>query len=100
MTSLSPIVDPRVCLEVYYKAVTGEVGNPEISRLFDGKISRTTIMKIKKKALQVMIEKDMPHFRSERVNIEALFEVLGLNVDKLKRSERALRKLERQNESL
>lgn len=88
------IANPNVCLKIYYNAPTGEVGNAEIKELFCNDIGRTAITRIKKRALKLMIERNVVHFNEHKVNADILYEILGLNIEQLKRKNRELKRLE------
>lgn len=88
------IANPGVCLKIYYGAPTGEVGNAEIKELFRNNIGRVSITRIKKKVLKLMAERDVVRFDEHKVNVGVLYEVLGLDIEQLKRHNKELKKLE------
>lgn len=87
------LAPPEVCLEIYYSTSTGEIGNAEIERLFNGKISRCTIRRFKNNALKEMTERGITHFDACKVNADILFKQLGLDIERLKRHNKELKKL-------
>ncbi len=88
------IANPDICLKIYYNAPTGEIGNAQIRELFCNDIGRTAITRIKKKALRLMIERNVIHFDEHKVNADILYEMLGLDVEQLKRKHKELKRLE------
>ena len=88
------IANPDICLKIYYNAPTGEIGNAQIRELFCNDIGRTAITRIKKKALRLMIERNVIHFDEHKVNADILYEMLGLDVEQLKRKHKEMKRLE------
>ena len=93
MTRGATIASPDVCLRIYYGASAGMVGSKEIKELYSGCISESTIARIKKRTREKMAEKGKPTIWPDKVNVDVLFEVIGLDVNRLERNRLKLMKL-------
>ena len=83
----------ETAIEIYYSTI--EMKNADIRQLF-GKISSSTIAKLKNVARAKMREKDVPTWNANYVNTAAAFEAWGLNIEDLERRAAKLSKLKRQ----
>lgn len=87
---IPPITSLKTAIELYYSRT--ELGNADIKKLF-GEHSSSTIARIKRKARQKMIEKNVQSWNANRVNTEAAFEAWGLNITDLERRYKKLQEL-------
>ena len=95
MSSVVTKLNPEACLRVYWeaKSLTGEVGNAEIREMFGGTIGSTKLQRIKKSAQKEMAEKGIMRVSSYGVNIDILFNQLGLDIDRMEKYNRKLEKM-------
>ncbi len=90
MSRPATIAPPEVCLRIYYGASSGTVGNKEIRELFQYDIGSARVCRIKKEVKRIMAERNVWTYRPENVNVDILFEFLGLDIKKLERNRRKL----------
>ena len=74
------IVDIRIALQLYYERI--ELSNADIETLF-GKLSSSTVVKLKDLVKDYMVEHDIKTWNPQRVNTKAAYEVWGLNISDL-----------------
>lgn len=85
-----PIISLRTAIELFYTQT--ELGNSEITQLF-GKRSPATIVRLKKKAQEKMVEMNIPSWNSNRVSTVAAFLAWGLDISDLERRYEKVRQL-------
>lgn len=95
MSRYIKLAPPEVCLRIYYEASGGEVGNDEIRELLCNNAGVNTIVNIKHKALEVMARDGKKPWGYYKVDIDALFEVLGLDLKRLERNRKRLAEMGR-----
>ena len=89
--SIPPITSIGSALSVYYSHA--ELGNKEIKKLF-GKLSPTTVAKLKRIVKDEMWKSGVASFGSYTVNTEVAYRVWGIDVDALERRLQKLRELQ------
>lgn len=76
----------EMAIRLYYERT--ELSNAEIKALFGA--GNNTVCKLKRKARELMIERDTPVWNAQRVNTEVAYEAWGLDIKDL---EHRLKKL-------
>jgi len=89
--NIPPITNIETALTVYYSHA--ELGNAEIRKLF-GKLSPTTVARLKRIVKDQMCERDIASFGSHTVNTEIAYMVWGIDVETLERRLQKLRELQ------
>jgi len=89
--SIPPITSIEAALSVYY--THAEIGNKEITALF-GKLSPTTVVRLKRIVKDEMCERGVMSFGSHTVNTEVAYMVWGIDVEALERRLQKLRELQ------
>lgn len=74
------ITSPQIAIKLYYSY--SELSNANIRELF-GKIAPATIVKLKKLALQKMLDKNIQLWNDHYVNTKVAFEAWGLDIEDL-----------------
>lgn len=82
------ITSPQIAIKLYYSY--SELSNANIRELF-GQLSPATIVKLKEKARQVMIELGKPIYNANYVNTECAFKAWGIDIDNLERCYKKLK---------
>lgn len=88
-------LDIATALEIYYSY--SEIGNAEIRRLF-GKLSNSTVVKLKRLAQEKMVELEKPVYNALSVNTEVAYEVWGLDIKKMETNYKKLMRLKKGGE--
>lgn len=71
------ITDIETAIKLYYERI--ELSSSDIVKLF-GKIGASTVVKLKRKAREVMTEENTPIWNAQNVNTEAAFKAWGLDI--------------------
>ena len=87
-----------VALKIYY--TYPEIGNAEITRLFNGHISRPSIVKLKELAREQMDKDDKLAFRPTYVNTKSAFKAWGIDISETEEGFKKLQKLKLIGEQL
>ena len=76
------IVDIGIAIRLYYERI--ELSNADIEALF-GKLSSSTVAKLKKLAKDYMIEHDIKVWNPQRINTKAAYAAWGLDINDLEK---------------
>lgn len=79
----------ELAIRLYYERT--ELSNSEIKALFGTR--NTTVCKLKRKARELMIERDTPVWNAQRVNTEVAYEAWGLDIKNLEHRLKKLKSL-------
>jgi len=85
------LVSLEAAIRIYYSRI--ELSNNDIRELF-GKIGSATIVKLKRKAREVMQDNKRPIWNAKLVNTEDAYTAWGLNIADLERRHKKLQMLE------
>lgn len=83
--------DLATVIEIYYSCA--EIGNSEIKRLWGGKISRPSIVKLKNLAREQMREDNKPALRPNYVNTKSAYKAWGIDIVEVEEGFKKLQKL-------
>lgn len=83
--------DLATVIEIYYSCT--EIGNSEIKRLWGGKISRPSIVKLKNLAREQMREDNKPALRPNYVNTKSAYKAWGIDITEVEEGYKKLQKL-------
>lgn len=86
--------DVELAVRLYYERI--ELTNKDIRKLFDIK-SSTTVAKLKRIAIEAMVEKGQTPFSAYGVNTETAYEAWKLDINDLERRLAKLKKLKFRN---
>ncbi len=84
----------ETAIRLYYERI--ELSNSDIRELF-GNLSSTTMVKLKKKAEEVMTEENIMRWNTLCVNTEAAYKAWGLDIADLERRQKKLVALAKQS---
>lgn len=76
------ITSLETAIRLYYERI--ELSNSDIRQLF-GRISSATVVKLKKKAVELMLQNSTPVWNAVNVNTEMAYEAWGLDIKDLER---------------
>lgn len=86
------LVSLETAIRLYYSRI--ELSNNDIRELF-GKLGSATVVKLKKKARQVMQERGRMAWNAQLVNTEDAFTAWGLDIADLERRHKKIQSMER-----
>lgn len=86
------LVSIETAIRLYYSRI--ELSNSDIRELF-GKLGSATVVKLKKKARQVMQERGRMAWNAQLVNTEDAFTAWGLDIADLERRHKKIQSMER-----
>lgn len=84
------ITSIETALELYYKRI--ELSSSDVRALF-GKISESTVAKLKNKAREIMREENTPIWNAQCVNTEVAYKAWGLDIENLEKRHTKLQKM-------
>lgn len=76
------ITSLETAIRLYYERI--ELSNSDILKLF-GKMSSATVVRLKKKAVELMVQNNTPVWNAKNVNTEMAYEAWGLDIKDLER---------------
>lgn len=86
------LVSIETAIRLYYSRI--ELSNSDIRELF-GRLGNTTVVKLKKKAREVMQQNNRPVWNARCVNTLDAFTAWGLDIADLERRHKKIQSLER-----
>ncbi len=90
------VKDIETAIRLYYERI--ELSNSDIRKLF-GDLAAATVVKLKKKARQVITEENIMEWNNRNVNTEAAFKAWGLDIADLERRYKKIAALDKKEKN-